>query len=278
VFLGLGKLILNGCERQKTREEILSGGSKRTTTETYQAGHLDPAQFAFVYRFVCAMREIPRAQFERGLSATAINRLRECESSWPIWFADSYHSHDGRLRVLESLKGAIQETQAEMAIVDRSLAYLQRGCVEPVESWSQSVHRRVNAIRLLASRADIAAEYDPCLKYINTAQLNQLLTEVVGLSRRARSAQDTLLRLEGIVASHGEPFKRSSSEMFTVIVCRNCGTKLRVPPDTRNATVVWASCGYAFKATTSASNLKERNLRRKARTLIESLIRKLSRK
>jgi hypothetical protein len=278
VFLGLGKLILNGCERQKTREEMLSGGVERTTTETYRAGYLDPAQFAFVYRFVCAMRGVPRAELERGLSTTAINTLRECENSWPIWFADGYHSHNTRLRILGSLQAAIQETQAEMAIVDRSLTYLQRGCLEPVESWSQSLHRRVNAIRSLASRTDIAAEYDPCLRYINTAQFNQLLTEVIGLSRRARSAQDTLLRLEGFVASQGEPFMRPNSEMFTVIICRNCGIKLRVPRDTRNATVVCRSCRYAFKATSSVSNLMERNLRRKARALIEWVIRKVSRK
>ncbi|MGO8732465.1 MAG: hypothetical protein ACLQVM_06715 [Terriglobia bacterium] len=199
VFLGLGKLMLNGCDSQKTREDLLLDGTKRSTTTTYRAGYLDPAQFAFVYRFVCAMREVPEAEIRRGLSGDALSRLLHCERSLPEWFQTRCHSRDFLLQVLGSLQAEIRGAQVEMATLDRCLLYLERGCLGPLEAWSRGSHRKLNQARRAALKAEEQPECDPCLAYIRAAELNQMVSDVIELKREAGSCQLSLIRLQRIV-------------------------------------------------------------------------------
>jgi len=70
VFLGLGKIMLNGCKTTNIRHEPIENGT-RTITNTTTCGYLDRSQFAFIYRLVCNMRNITESDALLGLNAEA---------------------------------------------------------------------------------------------------------------------------------------------------------------------------------------------------------------
>jgi hypothetical protein len=79
VFLGFGKIMLNGCRTTNVRQETAPNGTS-TITETMTAGYLDRDQLAFVYRLVCAMRSISSSDFMQGLNAEATLAVNGCDS------------------------------------------------------------------------------------------------------------------------------------------------------------------------------------------------------
>jgi hypothetical protein len=80
VFLGLGKLMLNGCVAERSYRES-KNGRQQVTTQSRTVGYLEPGQLTFVYLFVCAMRDISSEEYERWLVPTAVNRVRECHDN-----------------------------------------------------------------------------------------------------------------------------------------------------------------------------------------------------
>ncbi len=62
VYLGLGKLMLNGseCEHVGT---VRTGGEVKELHTTLKTGYVDRFSVAFVYRLICAMRQVPREVF-----------------------------------------------------------------------------------------------------------------------------------------------------------------------------------------------------------------------
>lgn len=77
VWLGLGKLMLNGCQWIATTRS----GPETTTTQG-TVGYLSPAQFAFVYLLVSSIRGLSEEDCKRGLSANALYLLRKARQDY----------------------------------------------------------------------------------------------------------------------------------------------------------------------------------------------------
>jgi len=253
VFLGLGKLMLNGCECQDVYEKYVIEG-KAKVAETLKVGYLNRSQFAFVYRFVCAMRRIPSSDYERGLSSDSIKALRECERRYGYYFDNRFHEADVRERLVECLRSAISDTQLNLAIIDKNLLYFQKACIKTVESFLEKTHKRIH--ELIVELQNIADdEYDPCLRYINAIQLDQkiekLVSEVKEYSSEVNKYKNRVAKLAGLVQKFGDPFPKPSSGMFTIVTCRNDGTKLELPADKDRLVAKCPRCQYRFIADTS---------------------------
>jgi hypothetical protein len=75
VFLGLGKLLLNGCvARGPARTGYLLDES------ILKSGYLDRQQLAHIYCVVCAMHGITRRNAERNLRKEALAAVRDCRT------------------------------------------------------------------------------------------------------------------------------------------------------------------------------------------------------
>ena len=135
VFLGLGKLMLNGCECQNVHQEQISGGIN-TITDTLKSGYLDRSQLAFVYRLICAMRKIPSKVYDRGLTLDSIQALKECNLHYGDYFNDRFHKTETKEKSIEFLRSVIATTQSNLSDLDRNLLYLQEAGVKTVEGIS----------------------------------------------------------------------------------------------------------------------------------------------
>ena len=260
VFLGLGKLMLNGCECENTRQEYVLEG-RRTVTETLKSGYLDRSQLAFVYRLVCAMRKIPSIEYERGLSIDSIQALRECESFYGYYFDNRFHEPNVRKESVEYLRSAISDTQLILSNIDKNLLYIQEACVKSVEIFLERIHKKLRKLLVELQKMIDDNEYDPCLKFLNAILLNQTISELVskitGYSSEAKQYQNSVTKLANFVQTFGHIFSKPSSDMFTIVICRNDGTKLRLPKDKAHLIVKCPKCQYQFVADTSIEVFKK---------------------
>jgi len=263
VFLGLGKLMLNGCECQNARREYVPEGT-RTITETLKSGYLDRRQLAIVYRLVCAMRKIPSPEYEQGLSTDSIQALRECERHYRYYFDNRFHEPDIRNELVEYLHSAIRETQSILSNIDKNLLYLQHACVDVVETFLEKTHKWLMELLLESQKMMNGNAYDPCMKFLNAIQIDQriakLVSELNGHSSEAKRYLNYVTKLAKFAQTFGNPFSRPSSDMFTVVTCWNDGTKLRLPEDKSNLIVKCPKCQYQFVADTSVPESKMKKL------------------
>ena len=103
VFLGFGKIMLEGCEVSNVRTENEVGGT-RTITESIKAGYIDRSQFAVAYRLVCAMRGVALEDSVHGLGADSLRALKDCDESYGYHYAASFHDASIRERTLTHLE------------------------------------------------------------------------------------------------------------------------------------------------------------------------------
>ncbi len=272
-FLGLGKLMLNGCECQIAYEDTVgarraaTGGSapmlgspasmKETAggrwrvTETYKAGYLSPVELAFTYRLVCEMRKIPRHDFERGLSANAVRRMGESREWYQPSARRALHGHAATEALLERTQSEASRLQQVLAPLDRAVVYLRDACAVPVEAWSHALHRRVSEARKEITKLREQPEHDPCLIFLMNLELSRLAEELHGSRSLVESVRNKLWALCRAVASQGSPCRAPSADMFSVVVCPNDCTKLRLPSGRPGVRTVCPKCRYEFVADTS---------------------------
>lgn len=259
VFLGLGKLLLNGYEDQNVRQYAPTG--TRTTTSTLKVGYLDRTQVAFVYRLVCAMRNIPRSNYERGLSSASLQSLRECQVRYGHYFDDRFHSPNMRSECVERLSLVVHENQSILSVIDAHLSYLQAACIDVMRAFLEEGHKRIAEVLTESRKAVNNGEYDPALRFLNTMQLDQRISQLVSeqndYSAKAKHYRDNVANVTDHMQMLGDPFPPSTSEMYQFVVCRNDGTLLRRPGGSGGLIAECHKCGYRFAVTDVKSVSRE---------------------
>ena len=253
VFLGLGKLMLNGCECKQVRKEKSINGTQ-TTTETKEVGYLKREQLAFVYRLICAMRKIKPRDYEYNLSAASINSLRDCERIYSDYFNLSYHETDAREKSLAYLRSSIFESQRVLSSIDKNLLYVQTVYMKSAELLLEDAHKKFNRLFLEAEKKAAKDELDPCLKFLSAKVFNdEIRQSAVDISVNASNASkyhyDTA-KLAQYIQSQNY-FQKPESDMFSVVTCRNDGTKLKLPNNKSNFIAKCPKCQYQFVVDTT---------------------------
>jgi hypothetical protein len=253
VFIGLGKLMLNGSDSQKVYVRHEPTG-KKVITETRRMGYLTRPQFAFIYRLICAMRGIPASDYERGLSAGALAAVCECDERYHRDFFDKrFREKACSPNLVASLRSQVQETQFELASIERNISYLLRASLGLTEAFLGSTHKRLFSLSRECEEMEHSNSYDPALMFLETLQLRdrigaharELAKYRSEASRHERNTSGLLVRslkLDFFDRALGPP---------TIVVCRNDGTKLRVKKKEKPQLVRCPECGYVFVADTT---------------------------
>jgi hypothetical protein len=172
VFLGLGKLMLNGAEQEKSRQEVKLDGTHHIT-ETYRCGYLNQQQLAIAYRIICAMRGISRRDMLSSLSPQARSTVLSCDGYHARYLDPRFGTDAFRDKLLHAAMKQIKESLVALDGADEGLQFIQEACVSRVE-----VFLRARRERLVAMQNNVASlgeyhTYDPCLKFLNSIQLKE---------------------------------------------------------------------------------------------------------
>jgi hypothetical protein len=258
VFLGLGKLLLNGCEHSTaTQTPIFKDGNRytQTTTHTHKCGYLTRKQLVFVYRLVCAMRGISPVTFTSNLSGEARAALSSCEREFDSYFLDSYRDADASDRETAKLQTAVRKLQRSLSEVERQRAYLTSAFRHAERSVTRRAHTHITGALSECAKVVTTQHHDPCLRYLAAMRARHVVTKAVRecdeFMREAESRRELLMGFSREVRLYKSIFPEPSSPMFAVVRCPHDGTELQVPEGSTEFIARCPKCAYEFFADTS---------------------------
>ena len=176
IFLGFGKLMINGSENEDIWKNYYFGGST-TITDKLGIGYLDRSKVAFVYLLVCSMRNISEKKYMSNLSNKSIQLLGESKrDSWYI-FNNHFNQPDKADKSLSNFHSIVHETQLILCDINKKLVYLQKSNELTEKYLLEEIHKKISKILLEYDELLRKDEYDPCLRFINILKFNQDIVE-----------------------------------------------------------------------------------------------------
>jgi hypothetical protein len=198
VFLGLGKLMLNGAEEEKAHEEERFDGTHHIT-ETQRCGYLSLQQLAFVYRLVCAMRGISNREVLSNLSQQAESAVLWCETNYGHYFRKEYGADKFTNNILNRTTEKTQKAVKELDSAEELLRLIQEICVDKAEIPLQANRDRILAMQNELRPFKPEDIYDPALRYLKSIQLKerseQILSEIHTLSLATSKTSNNLKKV-----------------------------------------------------------------------------------
>ena len=174
VFLGLGKLMLNGHHAQRTTEHA-SG----RTTHTRKVGYLEGNQLAFVYLLTCHMRRVGQEDLFSGLTPHSASIVREQEVIFGPYFQESLHATDQARAIRREVDSLMENVGTEERSFLKTVSDLRESLYSLESETLRRVHAQLDSVNSGLSELN-RDDLDPCLRYLTALRLDQLL-------RRAQS-------------------------------------------------------------------------------------------
>ncbi len=260
IFLGFGKLMLNGSENEDIWKNYYFGGST-TITDKLGIGYLDRSKVAFVYLLVCSMRNISEKKYISNLSNKSIQLLEESKREYWYIFNNHFNQPDKANKSLSNFHSIVHETQLILCDINKRLVYFQKRNELTEKYLLEEIHRKISKILLEYDELLRKDEYDPCLKFINIAKFSQDITrfklemkEYVVLIKRY---QEIFSKLTNYLKKHSNVIPEPNSDVFRIMNCPNCKTKLRAPEGKNNLSIKCPNCKYQFIVNTLPSMEKK---------------------
>jgi len=260
IFLGFGKLMLNGSENEDIWKNYYFGGST-TITDKLGIGYLDRSKAAFVYLLVCSMRNISGEKYMSNLSNKSIQLLEESKREYWYIFNNHFNQADKANKSLSNFHSIVHETQLILCDINKRLVYFQKRNELAEKYLLEEIHRKISKILLEYDELLRKDEYDPCLKFINITKFSQDITrfklemkEYIVLIKRY---QEIFSKLTNFLIKYSRVIPEPNSDVFGIMNCPNCKTKLRAPEDKNNLSIKCPNCKYQFIVNTLPSMEKK---------------------
>lgn len=256
IFLGFGKLMLNGSENEDIWKNYYFGGST-TITDKLGIGYLDRSKLALVYLLVCSMRNISEKKYMSNLSNKSIQLLEESKRDYWYIFNNQFNQSDKANRSLSNFHSIVYETQLILCDINKKLIYLQKSNELTEKYLLEEIHRKISKILLEYDELLRKDEYDPCLKFISITKFNQDLSrfklEMKDYIVLIKRYQEIFSKLTNYSKKYSNVIPEPNSDVFRIMNCPNCKTKLRLPKDKNNLSIKCPNCKYRFIVNTLTS-------------------------
>lgn len=176
VFLGLGKLMLNGSgvkiEYQKQTENI-------TNKVVTDIGYLNKEQLAFVYRLICAMRKIPSQVMLSGLSMKARASIEFIDKFGWDYFNLQIHNDDYRNNLDKKLNDDINNLQLELEQVNKHLESIKiQYKIYETEHFLETKHKKLVSFQKEVKSLNLGDIFDPCQSYLYFIKHNEQIKRI----------------------------------------------------------------------------------------------------
>lgn len=278
VFLGFGKIMLNGCKTTHVRYESIENGT-RTITETKTSGYLDRNQFAFVYRLVCAMRNVPETEAMQGLNPEASQALQACDASFGHHYDTRFHMAETTHDSVKEFNAVVTNLQHALADMNKHALYTRESYLKTIDSFLGASHKELSSLRQKAAEMKENREHDPVLNFLRSIQKHCELRRMSNRIETMREESDGFLRHTRSVCRHfsrnTDRFPTPTPDAFTIVTCPHDGTKLRLPENSGDLVATCPSCKYQFAYNTEVPTFPEPNAATPAKSTFKTKLLKL---
>jgi hypothetical protein len=237
VYLGMGKIMLNGCECTSS-SWVSSGGRTKSTTHTLRTGYISRPCFAFVYRVICEMRQVSKREMLQGLSPEALEAIESCERDYRDWLdlATAGERKETLYDEIEELQGRIAENERLLRNAQQNLALLT-DAIRELHVPLAKARTRIGEEPSVSSRQ---------MRFLQMVESSQTVRNIV------RTSVEKFGRIEADWDSIEALGAAEVNSQYEVIQCPIDGRNLRVPGG-RSLLVTCPACKYKFIVKTGKS-------------------------
>lgn len=240
VFLGLGKLLLNGT----------------TYDNRMKVGYLQSNQLAFVYLLVCSMRGIPEKEYAWGVVAESLTYINRYKSDFFFLFQDALQPAVGELDTFKALKEATYDIHKVLSHTNKCIEFLQHSVLNYSRYIMDNLHKKIQISLSEVSDLFDNEYYDPCLTYLNNCciqlSIKKSAQNINTLASEALQLQSMISDIVGDLAAIRHEFPALTSKLLSIIKCPVCAKQLQLPENMKSVYVTCPSCGYQFIHNTEA--------------------------
>lgn len=260
VFLGFGKIMINGCRSEKIRDEKLPSGT-RTITETMKVGYIDREQLSFIYSVSCAMRNIPSSEIIAGLSAESANAVHTCNSSFGHHYSPLYHQIDVSRKNVKWFKSELIKAQYVMANLDKHMTYINKSLCDSVHAVLDAGHNKIESLHQNADARVNETSVDQALQFLRAikfkCEIDRQSEQVNSISQEVNEFLQHAREIGRHLSLNSKYFPPPLPEMFNTVICPKDGTKLTLPIESGDLIVICPTCKYRFAYNTSTVSFPE---------------------
>jgi hypothetical protein len=249
VYLGLGKIMLNGCECEHVAR-VTANGETKTSRTNLRTGYIDRRSFAFVYRLICAMRRIPRETYMGGLTEAAKQAVLCCEQQYNEWFQLDFHVPSKMESVLAECHSVIENQQVAAAELDRTLRGLEYH-VETLRSSLKRFHTPLVQAKKDLTRSRESSDPNPHLRFLENAETKHCIDAATSANEREiKTACSSWISVSKAKALLDSVVSKQVPPETEIVSCPIDNTRMRVPSGHDKLLVTCGGCHYKFLVST----------------------------
>ena len=134
VYLGLGKLLLNGCELYRTTVDYRIV-SYSQSTESLETGYLSLSELAFSYAIICMMRRIPNERVYGRLNVSASSAVKRLMRLYGAFSDVEANPIDEKQRLLKKFGEETRHIRQKITEIQRMKKEIQTLLDRAIESF-----------------------------------------------------------------------------------------------------------------------------------------------
>ncbi len=194
VFLGLGKLMLEGCHVEEVTESSYynfdsASTTTTSTTITHYTGYLKMEQLGFIYLFVCTMRKIPSLEYMRNLRSDVKIMLEVVQSEHSSYINRRFHTDSSYESLFEEFKAIIEQHQKILFTQDFSSSAVKQLLESQFDGPIQNEHKVIGESLSVVNKLLNDNTFDPCLLFINRVRADAVISnQLIVLSQKFNDA------------------------------------------------------------------------------------------
>mgnify|MGYP001274341715 CR=1 FL=1 len=244
IYLGLGKLILNGYEHDNSQ----NSGSNNNLV------HTNAQYLGFAYITICNMRGIPKKVYIRNLSTNGslcISKAMKYNEFSPYlkhnFLNDKYTNKN-----LAKVKDALYSFQILLSDIEKNLRNDEIRSAREIKPFLAMTHQKLFTYsKIIADFTEGRENLSQPLKYLYSMKIYQAFGEMLlCLNRSYSSAKAYLDYLINIGAGIEWDLTLNNKSNKCIVVCRNDKTKIRHPKGEPPFIATCPKCKYQFVAST----------------------------
>ena len=248
IYLGLGKLMVNGSQFET------QDGSTKTI---HSIGYISQFKMLFVYRLICAMRNIPHYDYERGLTDASLEKLRVIERTYSEYFNSDYHNIEKKEELRKKYLAKIRTAQTELSMINKYHLFFEKVFLNSIEKYLKKSHIELKQSFNESQSLKGISQFNPCLNFLNSIKC--LWETDYGLSHYSKETEREIKiykKISKLINENNDP----PYELFNVVKCWNCGTRMKLPQDKKYLIAICPNCKYEFVVDTSIEGISEKGI------------------
>jgi hypothetical protein len=251
VYLGLGKLLLNGCRESRSYTQS-NGQHEKTTKKEIRVGYLDIEQLSLVYRLVCSMRQIAEPASRAHLNTVALSSIAKCDSEFGQYYLEKFYSPGFSSAVKQQQLKAMENLQDQLSELGHHLKHIDMVFIKAAKSHMVASHQAINEFQNNSNH--VLNSPNPVSNYLNgilkrTHDTNSLSKFEEGFQLASNHSDFALEVYERAWESPNNLTKPNETD-FSSTECPIDGTTINVPSGHKLLCVTCPTCGYKFRERT----------------------------